>query len=434
MRSRTTVTLLTTLTMLSVPALANDQNGTAQEKLLEEVTSLRREVAELRAQTNADWLSEQRAEEIRSLVQDVLADADTRTSLMQDGMTAGWGSHPFLASADGNFKLEFQGQVQVRFVFNNQDSSPTDDYRWGFENRRTKLKFAGHVFDPSWGYKITGAFGNNGGGFTLEDSYIVKKFGNGWAVTFGQFKPGFMREELISSSKQLTVDRSLVNERFNQDFAQGVQVGYSADSARFKAAIHDGFGSDNVPWTTEDTEFAMTARAEFLLSGAWKPFKDFTSSRGSELAIMLGVAGHYQVTEYGTASGPEETDSRVTVDVSFESDGWNAFAAFVYQDLDVANTNPYGLVVQGGYFLTDDLEGFLRYEFGDSDIAASEDLSVITLGVNKYFNKNVKWTTDLGFALNEVDGSWDKTSVGWRQDSASKDGQVVLRSQLQVLF
>ena len=49
----------------------------------------RAELAELKAEHGQDWLSEQRASEIRGVVQDVLADAETRTSLQDSGAMAG---------------------------------------------------------------------------------------------------------------------------------------------------------------------------------------------------------------------------------------------------------------------------------------------------------------------------------------------------------
>ena len=55
--------------------------------------------------------------------------------------------------------------------------------------------------------------------------------------------------------------------------------------------------------------------------------------------------------------------------------------------------------------------------------------------VNRYWKKhNLKWTTDIGFGLNEVDGTFDKTGVGWREDAPGDDGQIVLRSQFQLKF
>lgn len=403
-----------------------------------ELAQLRAEVAQLRSAVGQDWLTEQRASEIRSIVQDVLADADTRASLLQSGMTAGWDKHPFLASADGNFKLEIQGQIQVRFVYGNRDNSGDDDNRWGFENRRTKIKFAGHVIDPDWYYKVTGAFSKSSGSFDLEDGYIGRKLGGGWKLQFGQFKGPWMREELVSSSKQLAVERSLVNEEYNQGFQQGIQIAYNGDQFGFAAMVHDGLRADNTQWNVEDVEFAAGARAEFLAAGDWKQFDDFTSFPGSEFGAMIGAAVTYERDEFGTAAGPEEERYGFTVDCGLEFDGANLYGAFVYfsRDDDVSDSrDQYAFVVQGGVFLGDDWEGFLRYEYGDFDTTGVEDLSVITLGVNRYWAKhNLKWTTDLGFGLNEVAGSWASTSSGWQTDALDQDGQIVFRTQMQLLF
>ena len=266
-----------------------------------ELAQLRAKVAHLEAQAGESWLTEQRAEEIRGLVQDVLADADTRGSLLQNGMTAGHdGKHFFLGSADGNFYLELSGQMQVRFIYNNQDNS-SDDNRWGFENPRTKLNFKGHVVNPDWMYEICGCFSGCSGTFGLGTAYIAHKMGDGWKLQFGQFKPPFLYEELVSSKYQQLVDRSLVNEEFNQDYAQGIQLSYEGDMFRFWAMYHDGFESRNRAWSVEDTEFALTGRVEFLFSGNWGQFKDYNGWPGQEeVGFLVGVAGHYQQDEFGT--------------------------------------------------------------------------------------------------------------------------------------
>lgn len=424
-------------------AAADDAGDPRVEELTQLVNELRGEVAALRARTGDGTMDEQRAAELRGLVEDVLSDADSRTSTLQSGISAGHDGHFFIASADGAFRLELSGQLQIRWTWNMREDSGADDNVSGFENRRTKLAFEGHVVDESWQYLIQGAFSDDGGAFGLEIGTITKDLGNGWSITAGQFKPPFLREELVSSKRQLAVDRSLVNERFNQDFAQGVEVSYEADAFRAMAMYHDGLGNGvsaptggrNQPWNVTDTEFAFAARGEVLLSGAWKQFADFTSWRGGETGVMIGGAVNYEKGESGTAAGPEETDLRLSADVSAEFDGANLFAAFVYQDLDVAAISPWAFVVQGGLFVTDDIEAFARYEFGDADSAGIEDLNVITVGVNKYWSKhNVKWTTDVGFALDEVQAFWDADGVGWLTDGAGQDGQVVVRSQLQLLF
>ena len=133
-----------------------------------------------------------------------------------------------------------------------------------------------------------------------------RKMGDDWKFQLGQFKAPWMREELVSSSKQLAADRSLVNEEFNQGRSQGIQLAYKGDQFGFAAMVHDGLQSDNTQWVVEDVEFAASARAEFLAAGDWKQFGDFTSFPGSEFGALIGAAVTYELDEYGTVSGPEE--------------------------------------------------------------------------------------------------------------------------------
>jgi hypothetical protein len=428
-----TVRLCASVLIASAAIAAEPSTSQTEAKLSTyeaRIESLERDLDRLRRAQ----LSEERAEAIRGLVVEMLEDADTRVSLLETGMTAGWDSHPFLATPDGSFRLQFAGQLQVRALYTHRNNSPGDDNRFGFENRRTKLKFGGHVLDPSWRYKITGAFDDDGGTFLLEDAYVEKDFDGGWSVRAGQFKGPFMREEIVSSTRQLAVERSLVNERFNQGFMQGIQLEYAAERLRVLAMLSDGLEDANSPWSAYDTELAITARAEVLLEGGWRQFRSLSSPPGSDPALLLGVAVHHQRDESGTPAGPEEKDTRLTADMSWHGDGFNVFASFLWQDLEEADRQPFGVIVQGGYFITDRWEPFARYEYGDADTTLAEDLSVITAGFNFYAHPDVKWSTDVGWGINGIDDFWDKSSAGWLVDGAGEDGQLVLRTQLQLLF
>jgi hypothetical protein len=79
----------------------------------------------------------------------------------------------------------------------------------------------------------------------------------------------------------------------------------------------------------------------------------------------------------------------------------------------------------------DKWEPFVQYERGSLE-GAAEDLSVATFGVNYYLNKNVKWTTDLGYSLNSIDAGWNLSNTGWNMTTAS--GEYLLRTQLQIQF
>jgi hypothetical protein len=447
MKQIAVMTLVIVSLSCTCAAGVRDADQDAIAELRRQVTDLQAQLDSFRAAADQDWLTARRADEIRAIVHDVLTDADTRSSLLQSGMTAGWDKGFFLSSADGNYKLKLSGQMQVRWVFNNQDGGVADSTRSGFENRRTKLDFSGHIVDPTWQYKVLLAMERDGGSAILDEGWIRKDLDHGWSLRVGQFKPGFLREELVSSRRQLAVERSLVNEEFNQDRVQGIELGFEQEKWRAAVSYHDGFGpgsagSDNTGWQVEDTEYAFTGRAELLLAGDWKQFDDFSAWKGGETGFMIGVAGDLQKDEFGTGgllgNNDEIEQYGFTVDASAEFDGAGAYGAFVWRTLDsdtADSLDQWAVIVQGSFFLTEEWEGFARYEYGDSDIEGDDDLSVITVGVNRYWDKhNLKWTTDVGYGLDGVSGTWSTSSAGWRTDAADDDGQIVVRSQFQLLF
>lgn len=421
MMTRTLIAIVTTITFSSLSGVCPAQDHDERVRLRDEIDTIRHE-------------------QIKQLIVKVLQDADTRTSLLTQELQAGYDHGFFIGSSDGNFLLKLSGQLQSRFVINSRDRSGGDDTLSGFENRRVKVSFGGHLIDPSIKYAASVDIGRSGLA-SLSEAYIQKIFDNGLRVKVGQFKPPFLREELISSKRMLTAERSLVNDSksFNQDRSLGLQLEYGSERTRGWVMFHNGFGQKNQTSFTNNTEFAITARGEWLLDGQWKTFQDFTSPIGEEFSAMIGGAISWERDESGAAGvGPRESRFNWTTDVSLEFGGASLFAAVMGQHTN-ATSGPtfdrYGFVIQGGKYIADDLELFGRYEWGDADSPGDDDLSIITIGFNKFFKSHsLKWTTDIGFAFNEVTSDWAVSKSDWAPDAARQDGQIVIRSQLQLLF
>src|SRR5690606_11994218 len=139
------------LTLTGVSNATPASEGTSNEELIKQLTA---RIAALEADRGQERLTEQRAAEIRSLVHDVLADADTRASLLQGGMTAGYDNGFVLSSTDGNWLLRTNFLMQQRFIWNNRDGDGVDGDVWGFENPRSKFILTGHVVNPDWFYRV----------------------------------------------------------------------------------------------------------------------------------------------------------------------------------------------------------------------------------------------------------------------------------------
>ena len=58
-----------------------DTDAQTNQELKTRITELESRLAAVESTNSEDWLTEQRADEIKGLVQDVLADADTRSSI-----------------------------------------------------------------------------------------------------------------------------------------------------------------------------------------------------------------------------------------------------------------------------------------------------------------------------------------------------------------
>ena len=392
-----------------------------------------------------NWLTHRRAEQIRTLVEDVLADADTRSSML-GGITAGYDDGAVISSKNGNSKLRTNFFLQPRFVLNSQTNSPGDPSIWGFEVARAKFILSGTVVSRDWYYQMSIELGGvniglpNGETRTgLLEAYTGYNFDNGWKAAVGTFKVPVLREELVDARFQLAVERSVTNYLYTAGYTDGLVVEYQGDDLHFTGSYNNGMndavygGSINTggtsPFTSAIADFAVTARVEWLFDGDWDQMNDFTSPKGSDTAMMLGGAVHVQ-------NGSDNIDLlMITADFSAEFDGWNAFGAVTFTRAEGggASVSPMAIVAQGGYYFAKDVEGFARFEYSDTDTLFTDNILIVTGGVVKYFEgHNAKWTTDIGFGLEPVPVAVPITD--WRADSAGSTGQFVVRSQLQLAF
>ena len=485
------MSLTTRVSLVGTAALAiagTAFGGGSDNDALAQIAELKQELAELKSQNSESWLTEQRADEIRGIVQDVLADAETRTSLQDSGAMAGWNNGFFLASQDGNYKLTVSGLLQVRW---NMNMAKDQNTNWGFSQGYTLLNFAGHVVDPSWEYRLRMDFGsvassgaNAGGAAILDFAYIKKSMENGLNFTVGQFRAPWMREVLVEDGHQLAVDRSVLATIFGQGFSQGIQLGYDGGDWNVNAMYSDGIGngqggvgananvqfanlpsSQNTTWSNTPTKWAFAARGEYKLKGSWEDFADESSFRGEDFGMLFGGAflaqNYYQAGNAPTVGGVTAsggTTFGLTGDITANFGGWSLNGSVVWINAKANNvaagqndkTNPWGVKFQGGYFVTDDIELFGRYEYIDYNLptATPDSLSKyngFTVGANWFLAKHsakltVDWSLNLNsFGNNMATGTLN--SIGWRRDVPSNaamtewnKNQWALRAQMQLMF
>ena len=345
----------------------------------------RLEAAEARiselSSSNPNWLNDTRSDEIRSLVHDVLADADSRASMLGNGSPVTVNVHGF---------------VQSRWTYNHNATEDVDNTH-GFSVPRVRLDISGDVHN--WTYKVGGQW-DDGGDFSLKDAYV-----DGLGFRVGQFKAPFLKEVLTSDSDTLATERSIIAHQFGQGRSQGVQYGYRTRFGGVRVAYTDGFDTANGAGVQNG--YALTGRLDVRVID-W-------------IALGFAVSHNDLVdSDYNTW----------TADATFSAGGFDFSGAYV-ATLDDVNGDDWGTVWTASYQCTDKMQGFIQYELGHLEDVET-DLSIATIGVNYALNDNVKWTTDFGKSFNSIDGSWNLGTTGW--DSNVEEGEYLIRTQVQVKF
>lgn len=428
---------------VGVTGVATADDTPSYDDLARQLKDLQSQVAEMRQEKDAAWTSQRRNEEMRALVEEALADAETRTAAQA---TAGFGHNGknfVLESEDGAYSLRMRGQIQARYISNNRNASGSDDHEFGMQIRRTRLLFNGHIGDPKLLYQVYLDFNRNTSAAGRNQTWIAYKFNDMFTLGGGHFKGPLLREELVGSPNQLAVERSLVNEMFTDDHLEGVFLkGNLSDDTRYIVTIHDGQGS-GLPardFHNDATDFGFTGRVDHKLGGDWKAWKDFTSWEGEPMAIFLGAAIQSSWAETGEGQANDANPLSWSVDAAYENNGANAFVAFIGdQPQNSAQEAVYALVAQGGYNIANTIEPFVRWEhmFGDeANVGFANkrlDWDIITMGVNYYLKKHLaKFTVDVMWALNELEAG--SSGVGLLTDTPHSRDQLSVRAQFQLMF
>jgi len=381
-------------------------------------------------------------DDIRAAVAEALRDAESRSSLLLATNNAGHDGKFFVASDDGDFRLNVTGQIQFRYLAAfRDDQGGTDDLVTGFQTRRSKITFSGHVFDESLRFKITNSFSRSTGADRVSDAYIDKRFDNGLTLRFGQFKLPFSREYLDTSSRQLAVERSLVSNVFALNRSQGVQLGAGGERWNAWAAFSDGMSSHNIDFGADPTDWAVTARGEWLPYGSFKSFRSQAGARDAESSLRIGGAIHAEERD----SAPGDAGGQTwlwTIDAAAAGPGWSAFASYIWRENDLPAGGSFtdsGVTAQLGVWATDDVLPFVRWELliPDSDRAGDSSTNVLTAGANWYIHgEALKLTVDVVWLVDDA-GSNDLlgaiSSAGILAPGPGDD-ELVLRVQVQLLF
>ena len=370
--------------LLSLAGVVHAEQTTTSDA--DRIKALEAKVAELQGQS---LLNERQTEEVKALVKDVIADANSRPSLVGTGLNAGRDETAFfIGNEEGTFRLNFRGQIDMRYMVNfrqgysshshNDDLTGLETFglpnqtgytpgfgdhndqgessiNKGFEVTRAKLQFFGNIYGPNLLYNIRLAVNPETNAVSADTITIGYKFLDGkMTIWAGEDKAPFLRESLTQSYNQLAVERSLINYIFTLGGAQGIgMVWVPSELLKVQLMFNDGSrsgenGSQTITQQLNDSDgdfnslavlngkgfnagrsdIAATGRVDVKLAGQWVDMDDFAAWPDRPFSAFVGGAFHYEVGRTGD-DGSNNNFFSWTVDGSAKYKGFGFYGAVV---------------------------------------------------------------------------------------------------------
>ena len=252
-----------------------------------------------------------------------------------------------ISSVNGQFSMTTRLRAQMRYTLAQDEGA----FAHGFQLRRARLLFTGHVFGKDNRYKFELAVSPKDIGLkssgTISKSPLLDWYFHftqlrDLNVRVGQYKVPFSRQRVVSSGNLQMVDRSMANGEFNLDRDVGLDI-RSNDLGglgflRYYAGIYMGEGHSS--FATGDLGMMYLARIEALPLGMFKDYSEGAFARSSKAQMSIGVAFGY-VDEAkknkgivgSTPSDGGSTDTKnFTADVSFRVSGLSVESAFFWRN------------------------------------------------------------------------------------------------------
>lgn len=271
--------------------------------------------------------------------------------------------------------IKISGYTQARY---RQDRSINDT----LDVRRARLDIKGDVTER-FDYRTQAEFGGTSGPFLL-DATVAYKVNPYLKLTAGQFKIPFSQENLTSSPKLETINRSQVVEALvargsdvigNQN---GRDIGLQASGSAFSkedyslidyaAGVFNGSGINTAD---RNEQKDLVGRLVF------HPLKD----------LSLGGSYYLGRATLSTATAGKQDRDRVGAELAYVHDPISLKGEYIRgNDRGVKKDGWYA---QAGYFfIPKKLQGVFKYDTFDSNVNAGKNTTnVYTLGGSWYFNK-----------------------------------------------
>jgi len=412
---------------------------------------MRAEVSAIRSRWRGEWMDEARAQEVRGIVRDALADSGARASFLTDGWSSGYDAGAYVRSGDGCWQLKVNVLVQTRFVaasaFGPPDPSVVEQTRWGFETRRLNVGLSGTAFDPGLRWQLLFSDQSQPDRFITEPNqfkplyaWVRKDLGHGFSATVGlQNVPWDLESDFFGSSRLTTDDYSVFNYRFGAGKQPGVAVTHVGESLRTTVGAFTQVNIRTNAWDDpQQLSYAVAGRTELKWGADWSQLERESSVPGDAPGVVAGLAVCWsgpRGTNPQPPSAPEATPAAAgfTADVRAALAGATLIGqcAFMRDAVGASELgwNP-GANVQGAFFVTRTIEAFAEACWS----GGTEVPWIAQAGVNLYFDaKALKLTLKsiVPFGPGDVNGI---RPIAGGLGIAQQDNNASFVAQMQMNF
>ena len=321
--------------------------------------------------------------------------------------------------------LEMSTRLQMRYTHELPDDSiqlagtaAKGDDKGSFRIRRAKFKLEGWAMKPWLTYEfqlnIPAVTGSNAGAILEDASIDVDAAGgkNRFRIKFGQFKPGWGRQEMTSSGSQSFVDRSEVSNQYARGRETGLALwGTTANNKiEWRAGISNG---NSMTRSANDNDaFQYNARIMFQPSGrqplvqrAWVsgPFYSEGDFESADFPIFAVAANFEKNDFFRTTTGNDLRDTVYGFDFVYKYKRVFATGEYFVRERTPetgARFGSDGFYAQATYLLSSRRmwEAGLRYgQFDPTDKAGSNLRRELRGAVSYYYARhNMKVQADFG--------------------------------------
>ncbi len=332
---------------------------------------------------------------------------------------AGYDKGFFIQSPDGNYKLKVTGYFQ--FQFNLENEGGETDY--GFQIRRARIAFSGNLVNPKLTYKLQLNLVQFSTDLLLDLYVNYALLAKDLNVQVGQFTIPYIRQQIISSSNQVFVERSLASIEFtdadDQDsdgdgiadklVKNGRDIGIMVhgtpikNKVEYQVGIFNGNGTNHLNF---NNHFLYAGRAVVNILGEAGYSYEGDYANLDDPAVFLGAAANYNQRNIS-----HDKVLSMGAETGIKYKGFAASGEFMLRntkpgDVLLTSGNDYGYYAQASYFVLPkkmEVAARLSQVFFHG---VQNDEGEVQFGLNGFlYKENLKLQTDYSYLpTNTKDG------------------------------